>query len=58
MLNENFFNAGMVQIDISKLNFDFRAYADKHFNRMAEMIRDARYERWLEEFEIGEKEHS
>lgn len=40
----------MVQIGISKLDFDFRGYADKHFKRMAEMIRDARYEQWLEEF--------
>ncbi len=38
---------GMVQIGISKLDFDFRAYADKHFARMAEMIRDARYKEWL-----------
>lgn len=41
---------GMVQIGISKLDFDFRGYADKHFKRMAEMIRDARYEQWLVEF--------
>ena len=41
---------GMVQIGISKLDFDFRAYADKHFARMAEMIRDARYGEWLAEF--------
>ena len=41
---------GMVQIGISKLDFDFRAYADKHFARMAEMIRDARYGEWLREF--------
>ncbi|MBI4785475.1 MAG: phosphotransferase family protein [Chloroflexi bacterium] len=41
---------GMVQIGISKLDFDFRGYADKHFNRMAEMIRDPRLEKWLKEF--------
>ncbi|MBI5029015.1 MAG: phosphotransferase family protein [Chloroflexi bacterium] len=41
---------GMVQIGISKLDFDFRAYADKHFNRMAEMIRDKRYVDWVKEF--------
>lgn len=39
----------MVQLGISKLDFDFRAYADKHFARMAEMIRDPRYDRWLED---------
>ena len=41
---------GIVQIGISKLDFDFRAYADKHFARMAEMIRDTRYAQWLAEF--------
>ena len=41
---------GMVQVGISKLDFDFRAYADKHFARMAEMIRDARYVEWLGNF--------
>jgi thiamine kinase-like enzyme len=41
---------GMVQIGISKLDFDFRAYADKHFERAEEMVRDARYGEWLREF--------
>ncbi len=41
---------GMVQIGISKLDFDFRAYADKHFARMAEMIHDARFAEWLASF--------
>ena len=41
---------GMVQVGISKLDFDFRAYADKHFARMASMIRDARYAEWMAEF--------
>ena len=39
----------MVQLGISTLGFDFRAYADKYFARMAEMIRDARYHNWLQE---------
>lgn len=38
---------GMVQIGISKLDFDFRGYADKHFQRMAGMIQDPRYVDWL-----------
>ncbi len=38
---------GMVQIGISKLPVDFRAYADKHFNRMMTNIRDGRYSQWL-----------
>ncbi len=40
---------GMVQIGISKLDFDFRAYADKHFNRMTENFQDLRYSQWLKE---------
>ncbi len=31
---------GMVQIGISKLDFDFRGYADKHFVRAEQMARD------------------
>ncbi len=41
---------GMVQIGISKLDFDFRGYADKHFKRAEEMAQDARYSQWLAEF--------
>ena len=40
----------MVQIGISKLDFDFRAYADKHFERAEVMMHDARYAEWLAEF--------
>lgn len=38
---------GMVQIGISKLDFDFRGYADKHFQRMMGSMRDPRWEQWL-----------
>lgn len=38
---------GMVQIGISKLEFDFRAYADKHFNRMSANINSQYYPTWL-----------
>lgn len=38
---------GMVQIGISDLDFDFRAYADKHFDRMTKNIKDDRWEKWL-----------
>ncbi|MCL4393325.1 MAG: phosphotransferase family protein [Chloroflexi bacterium] len=37
----------LVQIGISKLDFDFRAYADKHFSRMAQMLRDENVAKWL-----------
>jgi thiamine kinase-like enzyme len=40
----------MVQIGISKLDFDFRAYAAKHFDRMTEMIQDPQYAEWLGAF--------
>lgn len=42
---------GVVQIGISNLDFDFRAYAVKHFERMAEMARDPRYGDWLRVFQ-------
>lgn len=38
---------GLVQIGISDLDFDFRGYADKHFNRMTENIKDSNWENWL-----------
>ncbi|MBI3912935.1 MAG: phosphotransferase family protein [Chloroflexi bacterium] len=40
----------MVQIGISKLDFDFRGYADKHFARAEGMAREARYAEWLNAF--------
>ncbi len=44
---------GILQIGISKLDFDFRAYADKHFQRMAGMMRDPSYALWLQEVVHG-----
>ncbi len=41
---------GLVQIGISKLDFDFRGYADKHFSRMERNIQDPRYVQWLGQF--------
>lgn len=40
---------GVVQQGISKLDFDFKGYADKHFTRMTEHFNDARYATWLGE---------
>lgn len=40
---------GMVQIGISTLDFDFRGYADKHFDRMTKNLKDPRYRQWLTE---------
>lgn len=41
---------GVVQQGISSLDFDFRAYADKHFTRMTQNFNDPRYREWLKEF--------
>jgi hypothetical protein len=38
---------GLVQIGISQLDFDFRGYADKHFNRMTHNMSDPRWGQWL-----------
>lgn len=38
---------GMVQIGVSKLDFDFRGYADRHFARMTAAFGDLRCEEWL-----------
>lgn len=40
---------GLLQSGISSLDFDFRAYADKHFRRAAEGIGDPRWSQWLKE---------
>jgi thiamine kinase-like enzyme len=41
---------GLVQIGISRLDFDFRAYADKHFDRLTQNILNPNWESWLKEF--------
>lgn len=40
---------GMVQQGLSALDFDFREYADKHFQRMTQNFKDLRYTEWLKE---------
>jgi thiamine kinase-like enzyme len=40
---------GVVQTTVSDLEFDFEAYADKHFRRMAETSEDERFKGWLKE---------
>jgi thiamine kinase-like enzyme len=40
---------GLVQIGISDLNFDFQAYANKHFERLTQNILNPNWERWLRE---------
>jgi thiamine kinase-like enzyme len=39
----------MVQIGVSKLDFDFHEYADRHFARMAATLNDTSYKQWLED---------
>ncbi|MGH2605604.1 MAG: hypothetical protein ACRDG5_03345, partial [Anaerolineales bacterium] len=40
---------GMVQLGISKLDFDFAEYADKHFQRMNGRLQSRAYRPWLEQ---------
>lgn len=44
---------GVVQSSVSDLDFDFDAYATKHFTRMSETSSDARFEALLEEVRGG-----
>jgi thiamine kinase-like enzyme len=44
---------GVVQSSVSDLDFDFDAYAAKHFARLAETGRDERFGGWLEEVRGG-----
>jgi thiamine kinase-like enzyme len=39
---------GVVQAARSRLDYDYRAYADEHFARMLRGAQDARVERWLD----------
>jgi hypothetical protein len=38
---------GVVQTNLSELDFDFHGYADKHLKRLAETSQDARFKGWL-----------
>jgi thiamine kinase-like enzyme len=40
---------GVVQTRVSELDFDFQAYADKHFSRLTEASQDERFRGWLKE---------
>jgi thiamine kinase-like enzyme len=42
---------GLVQIGISDLDFDFREYADKHFERLIQNIQNPNWNQWLEEIQ-------
>jgi thiamine kinase-like enzyme len=39
---------GVVQAGVSELNFDFREYAQKHFDRLEQARNDPRFEGWIE----------
>lgn len=39
---------GLVQMGISELDFDFRGYADKHFDRLTGNLEDPNWGKWLE----------
>jgi thiamine kinase-like enzyme len=40
---------GVVQAGVSELDFDFREYAQKHFDRLEQARSDPRFEGWIEE---------
>ncbi len=40
---------GVVQAGVSELDFDFREYAQKHFDRLEKARNDPRFEGWIEE---------
>jgi thiamine kinase-like enzyme len=40
---------GVVQAGVSELDFDFRDYAQKHFDRLEKARSDARFKGWIEE---------
>ncbi len=40
---------GVVQAGVSELDFDFRDYAQKHFDRLQKARTDPRFEGWIEE---------
>jgi thiamine kinase-like enzyme len=44
---------GLLQSSLSQLDFDFRGYADKHFQRAAEGIGDPQWSEWLKEASHG-----
>jgi thiamine kinase-like enzyme len=44
---------GVVQSSVSDLDFDFDAYASKHFARLSETSSDERFSTWLEEVRGG-----
>jgi len=45
----------MVQIGISKLDFNFRAYADKYFARTAQEMEGENWQQWLEDVCLDDK---
>lgn len=40
---------GLVQIGISNLDFDFREYANKHFDKLTQNIQNSDWNKWLED---------
>ena len=44
---------GLVQIGISKLDFDFREYADRFFDRVMQNIENPEWSEWLKEVRIN-----
>jgi thiamine kinase-like enzyme len=45
---------GQVQAGISDLDFDFREYADKHFERLTKNIQNPNWNQWLEQVGVSD----
>lgn len=45
---------GLVQMGISSLDFNFREYADKHFDRLTVNIQNPNWQQWLEELVVDD----
>jgi thiamine kinase-like enzyme len=45
---------GLVQVGISNLDFDFREYANKHFDRLTQNIQNPNWNQWLEEVGVND----
>jgi len=39
----------LIQLAVSTLDFDYREYANKHFERMKSTMKASEWDRWIEE---------
>jgi hypothetical protein len=53
-LRESFW--GFLQMGISELDFDYREYAHRHFNRFLENVATPQFSRWLRDVKNSTQE--